>query len=226
MIALTDGLAQVKTQYTYSPYGETTASGEANANALQYTGRENDGTGLYFYRARYYNPAIGRFITSDPIGLAGGINTYTYVENRPRMLTDPMGLDAFMCTKPLHAMGGSGAKSGPDIWGNPAYHQYICVKVGNTTVCGGQDRAGGPWSPGKPSDDKFNPSSCEKKDDRSCMDKCLTQKIQNREPSKIWPLRSGDKLPRMGRRYLLAVHGAVPREMMPTTIASGWAYRK
>ena len=38
-------------------------------NSYQYTGRENDGTGLYFYRARYYAPALGRFISEDPIGL-------------------------------------------------------------------------------------------------------------------------------------------------------------
>jgi hypothetical protein len=44
----------VQTQYTYEPFGGTTTSGQANANASQYTGRENDGTELY-YRARYYH---------------------------------------------------------------------------------------------------------------------------------------------------------------------------
>lgn len=38
----------------------------------KFTGRENDGTGLYFYRARYYNPTYQRFIAQDPIGFAGG----------------------------------------------------------------------------------------------------------------------------------------------------------
>ncbi|MFN9030662.1 MAG: RHS repeat-associated core domain-containing protein, partial [Betaproteobacteria bacterium] len=78
--------------YRYSAYGETASSGEDEGNAIQYTARENDGTGLYFYRARYYDPVMKRFISSDPIGLAGGINTYSYVENNPLSFTDPEGL--------------------------------------------------------------------------------------------------------------------------------------
>ncbi|MFO0147156.1 MAG: RHS repeat-associated core domain-containing protein [Betaproteobacteria bacterium] len=79
-------------RYRYSAYGETASSGEDEGNAIQYTARENDGTGLYFYRARYYDPVMKRFISSDPIGLAGGINTYSYVENNPLSFTDPEGL--------------------------------------------------------------------------------------------------------------------------------------
>lgn len=53
-------------------------------NDRLYTGREYDrDSGLYYYRARYYDPEIGRFITEDPIGFAGGINFYAYVENNP-----------------------------------------------------------------------------------------------------------------------------------------------
>ena len=68
-------------------------------NAVQYTGREKDGaqggTGggeLYYYRARYYDPVLKRFISSDPIGLMGGLNTYQYVEGNPVSLVDPHGL--------------------------------------------------------------------------------------------------------------------------------------
>ncbi|WP_338525222.1 RHS repeat-associated core domain-containing protein [Pseudomonas batumici] len=79
-------------QYTYDPYGQTSSSsGSASANSQQYTGRENDGTGLYYYRARYYSPGFGRFISGDPIGLAGGINTYAYVTGNPVSNTDPQG---------------------------------------------------------------------------------------------------------------------------------------
>lgn len=151
---------------------------------MQYPGREHDATGLYDYRARYYHPQWQRFISSDPIGLEGGLNTYSYVFNRPTVLTDPFGLDAYMCKKPLDAFGGTGTRSGPDVPGNPAYHQYICVKNGKATICGGQDNTNwpSPWGPGKPSDpknDKFDPQRCEKKDDRSCMDECLTRAIQS-----------------------------------------------
>jgi len=91
-VYLADPAGALKTRYTYSPFGETTQSGEASTNPFQYTGRENDNTGLYYYRARYYDPAIKRFISSDPIGLGGGLNTYAYVENNPLQLVDPLGL--------------------------------------------------------------------------------------------------------------------------------------
>ena len=57
-----------------------------------YTGREPEATGLVYYRARYYDPAIQRFTQRDPIGMAGGINAYAYVGNNPINATDPMGL--------------------------------------------------------------------------------------------------------------------------------------
>jgi RHS repeat-associated protein len=57
----------------------------------QYTSRENDATGLLYYRARYYDPVLKRFISSDPIGLAGGMNMYAYVEGDPVSLVDPTG---------------------------------------------------------------------------------------------------------------------------------------
>ncbi len=91
-LALTNSAGAISTSYSYEPYGNTTASGTSSTNAIQYTGRENDGDGLYYYRARYYSPTYSRFISSDPIGLAGGINTYAYVVNDPINLTDQTGL--------------------------------------------------------------------------------------------------------------------------------------
>ena len=62
-------------------------------NDLLYTGREYDrGTGLYYYRARYYDPEIGRFISEDPLGFQAGVNFYSYVNNNPINANDPMGL--------------------------------------------------------------------------------------------------------------------------------------
>jgi RHS repeat-associated protein len=91
-LALLDSLGAVQTQYTYGPFGATIASGMISENPAQYTGRENDGAGLYFYRARYYDPKVGRFISEDPIGFLGGNNFYMYVENDPANKTDPGGL--------------------------------------------------------------------------------------------------------------------------------------
>jgi len=93
-VALTDAAGAVQTQYTYAPFGATAVTGPTDANAFQYTGRENDGTGLYYYRARYYHPTFQRFISEDPIGFVGGVNYYAYAANRPIDLTEPFGLKA------------------------------------------------------------------------------------------------------------------------------------
>ncbi|MCA9421820.1 MAG: RHS repeat-associated core domain-containing protein, partial [Nitrospira sp.] len=62
----------------------------------QFTGREHDGTGLLYYRARYYSPVIQRFISEDPVGFAGGDpNLYAYVANSPTNKTDSLGLYAW-----------------------------------------------------------------------------------------------------------------------------------
>jgi RHS repeat-associated protein len=92
VIGLSDENGQLVTRYGYSPFGESGASGEESENPLGYTGREDDRTGLYFYRARYYDPELKRFVSADPIGLAGGINVYGYVEGDPVSFGDPYGL--------------------------------------------------------------------------------------------------------------------------------------
>ena len=82
----------IATNYTYQPFGATTASGSANGNSYQFTGRENDGTSLNYYRARYYSPTFQRFIAQDPIGFAGDdSNLYAYVGNDPVNFIDPIG---------------------------------------------------------------------------------------------------------------------------------------
>lgn len=92
-IALADSAGTLQTQYTYEPFGRTTSSGAASGTSYQYTGRENDGTGLYYYRARYYSPMQQRFISEDLIGFGGGdSNLYSYVLNSPSNFTDSSGL--------------------------------------------------------------------------------------------------------------------------------------
>ena len=89
--ALTDETGAIVNRYFYEPFGQTTVVGEAE-NPFQYTGRERDETGLYYYRTRYYDPELRRFLSKDPIGFAGSdINFYAYVLNNPTNLLDPEG---------------------------------------------------------------------------------------------------------------------------------------
>ena len=90
-LALTDSTGTIQTQYSYDPFGNSATSGQASSNPYQFTGRENDGTGLDYYRARYYSPTFQRFIAQDPIDFLGGIDLYAYVANDPVNFTDPMG---------------------------------------------------------------------------------------------------------------------------------------
>ncbi|MFN0278160.1 MAG: RHS repeat-associated core domain-containing protein [Pyrinomonadaceae bacterium] len=76
---------------SYDSFGNSTNS--SFSSRYQFTGREFDSfSGLQYSRARFYDPQIGRFISEDPIGFAGGINLYAYVGNRPTMFADPTGL--------------------------------------------------------------------------------------------------------------------------------------
>ena len=94
-VALGDSTGTIQTQYTYEPFGLTTQTGTASTNSYKYTGREDDGTGLLYYRARYYQPKYQIFISEDPIGFAGGINLYAYVLNAPMNAADPLGLKQY-----------------------------------------------------------------------------------------------------------------------------------
>ncbi|WP_228488064.1 RHS repeat-associated core domain-containing protein [Rhodocyclus gracilis] len=85
----------------YSAFGVPQSTTGSSPNRLKYTGREEDGTGLYYYRARHYDPAIGRFISEDPKGFDAGINFYAYVGNNPTNANDPSGLEAYLGAKPI-----------------------------------------------------------------------------------------------------------------------------
>src|SRR5262249_39537248 len=81
--------------YTYEPFGSVSASGLAGSNPYQYTSRENDNTGFYFYRARYYNPTLQRFVSEDPIEFYGrDVNLYAYTGNKPITYVYPIGYTA------------------------------------------------------------------------------------------------------------------------------------
>ncbi|MDH4910202.1 RHS repeat-associated core domain-containing protein [Xanthomonas euvesicatoria] len=90
--ALTNATGAVVRRYDYTPYGQAQATGGSSDNPYQYTGRELDKSGLQYYRARYYSPEMGRFISEDSYGFAGGdANFYAYALGNPVSFNDPSG---------------------------------------------------------------------------------------------------------------------------------------
>lgn len=90
-LALSSAAGAMAVSYSYEAFGKTTVTG-ISSNPFQYTGRENDGSGLYYYRARYYTPHSQRFISEDPLEFeSGDTNRYAYVFNSPTNDTDPTG---------------------------------------------------------------------------------------------------------------------------------------
>jgi len=93
--ALTDSTSNIIKEYKYSVFGKIVdETGDSTlANPFTYTAREYDKeTGNYYYRARYYSPEMGRFISEDPLGLAVDNNFYQYTINNPINMVDPLGL--------------------------------------------------------------------------------------------------------------------------------------
>ncbi|WP_295924798.1 RHS repeat-associated core domain-containing protein [uncultured Xanthomonas sp.] len=100
--ALTNASGSLIQRYDYTPYGQTSQASAGTTNPYQYTGRELDKSGLLYYRARYYNPAIGRFISEDSYGFGGGdANFYAYALGNPISVNDPTGHVAWLVLLPL-----------------------------------------------------------------------------------------------------------------------------
>ncbi|MFH4826632.1 RHS repeat-associated core domain-containing protein, partial [Klebsiella pneumoniae] len=90
--ALTDASGQVVWKASYSPFGKASITTQGPTFNLRFPGQYYDAeTGLHYNWRRYYDPNTGRYITSDPIGLAGGINTYAYALSNPIGNADPTG---------------------------------------------------------------------------------------------------------------------------------------
>lgn len=101
VLAITNSAGNVVERYDYDPYGHvSTYDGSYSligsstiGNRYLFTGREYDiESGLYFYRARYYDPSLGRFMQRDPLGYIDGMLAYAYVNNNGATGIDPYGL--------------------------------------------------------------------------------------------------------------------------------------
>jgi RHS repeat-associated protein len=87
-------------KYAYDAFGKVLNQEEAIQNPFKYVGQfgvMDEENGLFYMRARYYDSEVGRFISKDPIGFAGGdINLYSYVQNNPTKYIDPFGLQSLV----------------------------------------------------------------------------------------------------------------------------------
>jgi RHS repeat-associated protein len=102
VIASLDSSSGALSKIGYLPYGKSAGVTAPFGYTAQRIDPETNG--LYYYRARHYSPAWGRFWQTDPIGYGGGSNFYAYVGNDPLNLVDPFGL----CDNPAGCGGGSG----------------------------------------------------------------------------------------------------------------------
>lgn len=93
-VALSNLDGQVTDRYVYDSFGQLNRKEGETENPFQYVGQlgvQNDESGLYYMRARYYDPEAGRFVSRDPIGFDGGSNFYAYAGNNPVSYVDPSG---------------------------------------------------------------------------------------------------------------------------------------
>jgi RHS repeat-associated protein len=93
-IAMSDSSGNIINKYAYDAFGDVLSEHEATPNPFKYVGRfgvMDEGNGLLYMRARYYDPEAGRFINKDPIGFFWGVNMYMYVSNNPTNYIDPNG---------------------------------------------------------------------------------------------------------------------------------------
>jgi len=140
--ALTGHAGTVEQTWDYDAFGKPLVTAiPGTGNDLLYTGREYDAkTGLYYYRARYYDPEIGRFISEDPLGFgAGDVNFYAFVGNNPVNGNDPMGLEAKVNVYPRpNNQQGFDYIAFDDLGSKPLAGQFNA----NTTINVNQLRAG------------------------------------------------------------------------------------
>ena len=143
VVGLVDESGNIVESYSYDAYGNTqvfNAEGaeierSAIGNRYAFQGREIDWeTGLYYFRARWYDPETGRWLSKDPLGIAGGLNLYEAFGNNAVNFIDPMGLERRLKTTTFGLMfsgiGGGGVTLGFGIAINSDGSIQFFVSVG------------------------------------------------------------------------------------------------
>ncbi|WP_437192196.1 RHS repeat domain-containing protein, partial [Salmonella sp. LPS 503/02] len=140
--ALTDVSGQVVWKASYSPFGKASITTQGPTFNLRFPGQYYDAeTGLHYNWRRYYDPATGRYITSDPLGLIDGVNTYGYVHGNPMSNTDPTGEFAFV---------GAGIGAGLELLSQLIENNgsWKCVSWSKVGIAGAIGAIGGGWASG------------------------------------------------------------------------------
>lgn len=162
---------------------------------LRFPGQYFDAeSGLIYNHHREFDPSLGRYTQSDPIGLAGGINTYAYVGDNPLSGIDPLGLQTYSCTRPLKGLGGA------RVDGLRLFHQYVCTgdPATGSVSCGGIGPSGSArGSPAVVEPDDYKPERCEKREDKNaCLEACVQTRL--REPLPTYDVLAGTRLGKPG----------------------------
>ena len=184
---VTNFVGDVVQRYVYDVFGKITIfDGDGNQitassekyleNPFTFTGREYDReTGLYYYRARYYDPEVGLFLSEDPIHFAGkDFNLYRYALNNPTTYSDSTGLLVEVCQRPRDWL--------PTYLNFfPFTHTFLCVqgRSDRFPTCGGQSFFGSP-SGDSGSDPGATCTPVDPPGDRpNCFDRCVKRAIQS-----------------------------------------------